>query len=97
MKKLMRVLLSVLLSVTAAWSQAALITWELRDVRFNDGGILTGFFVLELGARACQPMRAEKRRTAAASFASAIAAWLSSGALDVLRLMKRTRRSPASR
>ena len=47
MKKLMRVLLSVLLSVTAAWSQAALITWELRDVRFNDGGILTGFFVLD--------------------------------------------------
>jgi hypothetical protein len=47
MKKLMRLLLSVLLSVSAAWSQAALITWELQDVRFNDGGILTGFFVLD--------------------------------------------------
>jgi len=47
MEKLMRVLLSVLLSIAAAWSQAALITWELRDVRFNDGGILTGFFVLD--------------------------------------------------
>jgi len=25
-------------------------TWELRDARFNDGGILTGFFVLDTEA-----------------------------------------------
>ena len=48
MRKALRVALIASLFVFVVWStQAKLLTWTLQDVRFDDGGAASGFFVFD--------------------------------------------------
>ena len=44
LKKLVSIAVASLLFLAAAQVQAALLTWRLEDVNFDDGGTAIGFF-----------------------------------------------------
>ena len=47
MGKVIRAALAAALLVAASCAQAKLLTWYLQDVRFEDGGIASGFFAFD--------------------------------------------------
>lgn len=48
MRRALRIVLAASLFLFAAWPvQATPLTWTLQDVRFDDGGLASGFFVFD--------------------------------------------------